>query len=106
MQVKVDKKPTPLSNARSRWLKSLFFCVCIARLRITLISGLLLLVTGWALLMSAIGRNASRDGLVKIGWVVYSLLLPCIFSLSLINCLCLFCLYAALPIRCKDHRLI
>ena len=44
-------------------------------------SGLLLLVTGQALLMSPKGRNASRDGLVKIGWLVYSLLFPCIFSL-------------------------
>ena len=33
-------------------------------LRITLMSGLLLLVTGQALLMSPKGRNASRDGLV------------------------------------------
>ena len=33
-------------------------------LRITLMSGLLLLVTGRALLMSPKGRNASRDGLV------------------------------------------
>ena len=41
-------------------------------------SGLLLLVTGWALL-SPKGRNASRDGLVYIGWVVYSLLFPGIF---------------------------
>ena len=29
-----------------------------------------LLVTGRALLMSPKGQNASRDGLVKIGWVV------------------------------------
>ena len=43
-------------------------------------SGLLLLV----MLMSPKGRNASRDGLIKIGWVVYSLLFPYIFSLSLI----------------------
>ena len=27
--------------------------------------------------------NASKDGLIKIRWVVYSLLFPCIFSLSL-----------------------
>ena len=32
--------------------------------------------------MSPKGRNASRDGLDKIGWVVYSLLFPCIFSLN------------------------
>ena len=32
--------------------------------------------------MSPKGRNAPRDGLVKIGWVVYSLLFPCIFGLS------------------------
>ena len=43
-------------------------------------SGFLLLVTGHTLLMSPKGRNAFRDGLVKIGWVVYSLLFPCIFS--------------------------
>ena len=43
-------------------------------------SGFLLLVTVRALLMSPKGRNASRDNLVKIGWVVYSLLFPCIFS--------------------------
>ena len=35
-------------------------------------SGLLVLVTGRALLMSPKGRNASRNGLVKIGLVVYS----------------------------------
>ena len=51
---------------------------------IKLMMGLLLLVTRRALLMSPKGRNASRDGLVKIGWVVYSLLFSCIFSL--INC--------------------
>ena len=33
-------------------------------LRITLMSGLLLLVMGRAMLMSPKGRNASRDGLV------------------------------------------
>ena len=47
-------------------------------------NGFLLLVTGRALLMSPKGRNASRDGLVKIGRVVYSVMFPCIFSLSLI----------------------
>ena len=47
-------------------------------------SGLLLLVTGRALLMSPKGRNGSRDGLVQIGWVVYSLLFPGIFIS--INC--------------------
>ena len=45
-------------------------------------SGFLLLVTGRALLMSPKGRKASRDGLVKIGWEVYSLLLPFIFNLG------------------------
>ena len=45
-------------------------------------SGFLLLVTGRALLMSPKGRNASRDGLVKNGWVVYSLMFPCIFDLG------------------------
>ena len=49
-------------------------------------NGLLLLVTGPALLMSPKGRNASRDDLVEIGCVVYSLLFPCIYSFSLINC--------------------
>ena len=47
-------------------------------------SGLLLLVTERALLMSPKRRTASRDGLVWIGWVVYSLLFPGIFIL--INC--------------------
>ena len=37
-------------------------------------SELLLLVTERALLMSPKGRNASRDGLVLIGWAIYSLL--------------------------------
>ena len=46
--------------------------------------GLLLLVTRRALLMSPKGQNASMDGFVKIGWVVYSLLFPCIFNFSLI----------------------
>ena len=32
--------------------------------------------------MSRKGRNASRGGLVKIGWVVYSLLFSCIFDLG------------------------
>ena len=33
-------------------------------------SGFLLFATGRALLMSPKGQNTSRDGLVKIGWVV------------------------------------
>ena len=47
-------------------------------------SGFLLLVTGRALLMRPKGRNASRDGLIEISWVViaYSLLFPCIFNLG------------------------
>ena len=45
-------------------------------------SGFLLLVTGRALLMSPKEQSASRDGLVKIGWVVYSLFFPCTFSLN------------------------
>ena len=49
-------------------------------------SGFLLLVTRRALLLSSKGQNASRDGLVKIGWIVYSLLFPCMFSSSAINC--------------------
>ena len=49
-------------------------------------SGFFLLVTGRALQMSPKARNAFRDGLVNIGWVVYSLLFPCIFSFSVINC--------------------
>ena len=32
--------------------------------------------------MSPKGQNASRDGLVKIGWVVYSLFFSCIFDLG------------------------
>ena len=64
-------------------------------------SGLLLLVTRRALLMSLKGRNAPRDGLVKIGWVVYSLLFSYMFSLSLIIANALFRSYAALPIRCE-----
>ena len=47
-------------------------------------SRLLLLVTRRALLMSPKGGNASRNGLVNIGLVVYSLLFPGIFIL--INC--------------------
>ena len=45
-------------------------------------SGFLLLVMGRVLLMSPERRNASRDGLVKIGWVVYSLLFPRIYDLG------------------------
>ena len=45
-------------------------------------SGLLLLVTRRGLLTSPKGRNASRDGLVKIGWMVYSLFFFCTFILS------------------------
>ena len=49
-------------------LASQCFCMCIVGffffLRITLMSGLLLLMTERALLMSPKGRNASRDGLV------------------------------------------
>ena len=63
--------------------------------------GLLLLVTVRTLVMSSKGRNASRDSLVKIGWVVYSLLFPHIFSFSLIIVDALFRSYAALPLRCK-----
>ena len=47
-------------------------------------SELLLLATGRAQLMSPKERNASRDGLDQIGWVVCSLLFPGIFIL--INC--------------------
>ena len=67
-------------------------------------SGLLLLVTGQALLMSPKGRNASSDGLVQIGWVVYSLLFPGIFIL--INCKCPLRPYAALAIRCKVYNFL
>ena len=46
-----------------------------------------LLGMGRALLLSPKGQNASRDGLVKIGWMVYSLLLfSCMFSPSVTNC--------------------
>ena len=69
-------------------------------------SRLLLLVTGRALLMNLKGRNASRDGLVRIGWVEYSLLFPYIFSLGLIIVNTLFRSYAASPIRCKVHQYI
>ena len=65
-------------------------------------SGLLLLATGLALLMSPKGRNVSRDVLVQSGWVVYSLLFPGIFIL--INCKCPLRPYAALPIRCKVYK--
>ena len=59
-------QPALLSKAIRRRLKSQCFCMCwnFFFLRITLMSGLLLLVTGRALLMSPKGRNASRDGLV------------------------------------------
>ena len=40
-------------------------------------SGLLLLVMRWALLISPKGQNAFGDGLIKIGGVVYSFLFPC-----------------------------
>ena len=58
-------QPARLSNTiRRRW-KSQCFCLCIVVfLRITLMSGLLLLVTGRALLMSPKGRNDSRHGLL------------------------------------------
>ena len=62
------RQPALLSNAIRRRLKSQYFCGCIARLRITLMSGLLLLVTERALLMSPKGRNASRNGL---GWYTH-----------------------------------
>ena len=45
-------------------------------------SGFVLLVTGRILPMTPKGRNSSRDGLLKIGWMVYSLLFPCVFSLN------------------------
>ena len=59
-------QPALLSNAICRLLKSQCFYLCLVGffLRITLMSGLLLLVTRRALLMSPKGRNASRDGLV------------------------------------------
>ena len=68
-------------------------------------SGLLLLATGLALMMSPKGQNAARDSLVKIGWVVYSLLFPYMFSLSLIVVNPPFRSYAALPIRFKVCKL-
>ena len=68
-------------------------------------SGFLLLAKGQALLTSSKGRNASRDGLVKIGLVVYSLLFPCIFDLGklLMPCCARMLLICTrmLPIRCK-----
>ena len=45
-------------------------------------SGFLFHVTGRTLLMSPKERNASRGGLVKIGWVVYSLLFSCTHDLG------------------------
>ena len=45
-------------------------------------SGLLLLMTGRALLVNPKGRNASRDDLAKIGWVVYLSMFPCILSFN------------------------
>ena len=57
-----------------------------------------------ALLMSPKERNTSRDGLIKIGWVVYSLLFPYIFSLSLIIVNALFCSDTVLPIKCKVYN--
>ena len=47
-------------------------------------SGFLLLVKGRVLLMSPKGRNASRDDLVKIDWVVILIIvsLYCIFNLG------------------------
>ena len=60
-------QPALLSNAIRCRLKSRCLCMCIVGfffLRITLMSGLLLLATERALLMSPKGRNASRDGLV------------------------------------------
>ena len=65
-------QPALLSNATRRRLKSQCFCMCIVGffLRIALMSGLLLLATGRAMLMSPEERNASRDGLVQTGWVV------------------------------------
>ena len=59
-----------------------------------------LLVTGQALLMSPKGRNASRYGLVKIGWVVILIVVSLyIQPWQIVNAL--LRLYAALPIRCK-----
>ena len=51
--------------------------------------------------MSPNGQNASRDGLVKIGWVVYSVLFFVYSALvqQLVNAF--FHSYAALLIRCK-----
>ena len=63
-------QPALLSNAIHCRLKSQCFCVCIVGffLRITLMSGLLLLVTGRALLMSPKGRNASREW-TRLNWL-------------------------------------
>ena len=60
-------QPALLSTAICR-LKSQCFCMCIVGilLRITLMSGLLLLVTGRALLMSPKRPNASSDGPVGL----------------------------------------
>ena len=63
-------------------------------------SGFLLLVTGRALLMSPKGRNASKDGLVKIGRVVILIIVSLhIQPWQIVNALLRS--YAALPNRCK-----
>ena len=63
-------------------------------------SGFLLLVTGRALLMSPKGRNASRDGLFKIGCVVILIIVSLyIQPWQIVNVLLRS--YAALPIRCQ-----
>ena len=65
-------------------------------------SGLLLLVTVRALLMSPKGRNASRDSLVLnwLGGIIIIVSLHINFNKLLMP----FSLVAALPIRCKVYN--
>ena len=60
----LSTRPAKQSNMSSVEVSVLLHALDFFFLRITLMSGLLLLVTGRAQLMSPKGRNASRDGLV------------------------------------------
>ena len=59
--LKIIGEDMEIVNLAPNWQSSIHW---IFFLRMTLMNGLLLLVTGRALLMSPKGRNASRDGLV------------------------------------------
>ena len=72
----------------------------IACLKNSIVSGFRLLVMGRAVLMSPKGRNTSRDGLVKIGWVVILIVVSLyIQPWQILDAL--FRSYAALLIRRK-----